>query len=174
MVILKIIGKFIKVLRSSAAPAQIAWGFALGSIIGLTPLRNLHNLLVVILIVILNVNISAAMLAFLVYSLFAWLLDPLFHSIGYVVLVNIAALQPLWTSLYNATIAPFMRFNNTVVMGSVLFSLIALAPNYFAFKWFVKRYRESWSEKIKKWKITKMMMGSKIVKYYLKIRDLGE
>ena len=50
MFILKILGKFIKVLRSAASPRQIAWGFALGCILGLTPFWSLHNLLLVVLI----------------------------------------------------------------------------------------------------------------------------
>lgn len=174
MIILKILGKFIKVLRSAASPRQIAWGFALGAIIGLTPLRAAHNLLVILLILILNVNISAALLAFILYTLIAWIFDPLFHSLGYFVLVKIPALQSLWTSLYNAPLAPFTRFNNTVVMGSLLCSLLLLVPNYLLFKWFVRRYRESWNEKITQLKISKAVMGSKAVKLYLRIRNLGE
>lgn len=174
MILLKLLGKFIKVLRSAASPRQIAWGFALGSVMGLTPLRSAHNLVVLLLIIILNVNISAVLLALIFYSLIAWLFDPLFHTIGYQVLVNIPALQPLWTALYNAPLAPFTRFNNTVVMGSLLFSLVLFIPNYLFFKWFVRRYRESWNEKIKKWKISRAMMSSKVVKLYLSIKNLGE
>ena len=37
MFALKLLSKFIKVLRSAASPNQIAWGFALGAILGLTP-----------------------------------------------------------------------------------------------------------------------------------------
>ena len=174
MFILKLLGKLVKVLRSSAAPGQLAWGFALGAILGLTPLTTLHNLAVLILIIILPVNVTAALLSFLLYSLFAFLLDPLFHSIGYFMLVDVGALFPFWTNLYNAAIAPFTRFNNTVVLGSFIFSLVVLVPNYLLFKWFVKRYRESWSEKIRQWKISKALMGSKLVKFYLKIRSLGD
>ena len=174
MFALKLLSKFIKVLRSAASPNQIAWGFALGTILGFTPLWSLHNLVVLVLLIVLNVNITSAMLTFALFSFFAWLLDPLFHTIGYFVLVEITALTPMWTSLYNAPIAPFTRFNNTIVIGSLLFSLVLLVPNYLLFKWFVVRYRDSWNEKINKWKITKVLQGSKLVKFYLKIRNLGE
>lgn len=169
-----ILGKLIKVLRSAASPNQIAWGYALGTIWGLTPLASLHNLLVLILVAILNVNIAAVMFSFALFSFFAWLLDPLFHSLGYLVLVQIPALQPLWTSLYNAAIAPLTRFNNTIVMGSLVLAVLMLLPNYFFFKWFVRRYRESWNEKIKKWKVTKILTGNKLYNLYLKVKDLGE
>ncbi|HDI52057.1 DUF2062 domain-containing protein [candidate division KSB1 bacterium] len=174
MFALKLLSKFIKVLRSAASPNQIAWGFALGAILGLTPLWRLHNLVVLVLLIVLNINVTSAMLAFALFSFFAWLLDPLFHSIGYFVLVKLTFLTPLWTSLYNAPIAPFTRFNNTITMGSLLLSLVLLVPNYLLFKRFVIRYRDSWNKKIQKWKITKILQGSKLVKFYLKIRNLGD
>lgn len=173
MFFIKLLSKFIKVLNSNASPNQVAWGFALGAILGFTPFMSLHNLIVIILLIILNVNIASAMLSFAIFSFFAWLLDPLFHAIGFYVLVEIPFFQSLWTALYNAPIAPFTRFNNTVVMGSLLVSLVLLIPNYLWFKWFVKRYRDSWNEKIKQWKITKILLGNKIVQFYLKIKDFG-
>ena len=174
MFFLKLLGKFIKVLNSAASPNQVAWGFALGTILGFTPLLSLHNLIVVILLIILNVNIASFMFSFMLFSFFAWLLDPLFHSLGFFMLVEVPFLKSFWTSLYNAPIAPFTRFNNTIVMGSLLFSLVLLLPNYFWFKWFVNRYRESWNEKIKQWKITKALMGNKIVQFYFKLKSIGE
>ena len=173
MFLIKLLSKFVKVLRSAESPNQIAWGFALGVILGLTPLWSLHNLVVIALIICLRVNISAAMLAFVIFSFFSWLLDPLFHAVGFGVLVQIPFLQPVWTVLYNLSVAPFTRFNNTVVMGSLLCSLVLMIPNYFLFKAFVIRYRESWSVTIQKWKIVQILKGSKIVRFYLKIKDMG-
>jgi uncharacterized protein (TIGR03546 family) len=173
MIFIKLLSKFIKVLSSAASPNQLAWGFALGAIMGLTPFLCLHNLAVIVLLIILNVNVTAATFSLAVFSLIAYIFDPLFHGIGYHVLVNIPALKPTWTSLYNAPIAPFTRFNNTIVMGSVILALILLLPNYFLFKLFVKHYRETWNEKVKQWKVTKAITGSKIVQLYLQIKDIG-
>ena len=173
MIFLKLLGKLIKVLKSGESPSQLAWGFALGAILGFTPIKCLHNLVVVVLLIILNVNIAAALLAFVLYSFIAWIFDPFFHTIGFFILVKVPFLQSFWTILYNAPIAPLTRFNNTVVMGSLLFSFVMLVPNYFFFKWFVGRYRETWNEKIQKWKIIKILKGSKLVKFYFKIRKIG-
>ncbi|HDQ45750.1 MAG TPA: TIGR03546 family protein [bacterium] len=172
MIFLKILSKFIRVLRSAASPNQIAWGFALGAIAGLTPLNALHNLAVLILLIILNVNIAAAILALTIFSLIAWLFDPFFHTIGYAVLVQLSWLRPAWTDLYNAPVAPLTRFNNTVVMGGLLTSLVLLIPNYLLFRWFVIRYRESWNDRIRKWKVVQILKSSKIVRFYLKIRGM--
>ena len=89
MIFLKILGKLIKVLRSNASPGQIAWGFALGTFLGFTPLISLHNLGIIFLIFILNVNLSAVIFGWLICSILAFFLDPLFHTIGFGMLVQI-------------------------------------------------------------------------------------
>jgi uncharacterized protein (TIGR03546 family) len=129
--------------------------------------------IVLFFIIILSVNLSAALLAWLMFSFIAWLLDPVFHTVGYFVLVKLSFLESFWTSLYNASIAPLMRFNNTVVMGSLVCALILLVPNYLWFKWFVIRYRDSWNQKIQKWKIVRVLQGSKVVRFYLKLKAMG-
>ncbi len=173
MIPLSLVSKVVKVLRSADSPAQVGWGFALGSIPGLTPLWALHNLFVLLLICILNVNITAALLGWGLFSLFAWLFDPFFDVLGYQVLTNIPFLQPFWTWLYNVPIAPLTRFNNTVVMGSLVVAVLALVPNYAWFRWFVKRFRQTWGQQISNWKVARALRGSSIVQLYLKIRDFG-
>jgi uncharacterized protein (TIGR03546 family) len=172
MIFLKLFSKFIAVLRSAASPLQIAWGFALGTVLGFTPSAGLHTVVVFILLCILRVNVSAAMFSWLLYSLFAWILDPAFHALGFFVLAEIPAFTPLWTALYNAPIAPLSRFNNTVLMGSLLVSLVLLVPHVFLFKAFVVRYRESWNAKIQKYRVVKALKASSLVQTYFKIRGL--
>ena len=172
MFILKLLGKLFKALRSGVSPTQIAGGFIFGMILGLTPLWNLHNLLVVILIIILRVNISMAIFSFLICSGIAYLLDPLFHSFGYWLLVEVTALQGLWTSLYNTPVVPLTRYNNTVVMGSLVGSLILILPMFFLVKSGVILYREKLEARIQKLKIVQVVKSSKIYSVYEKISDL--
>jgi len=172
MIILKILGKFIKTLRSDASPNQIAWGFALGAIPGLTPVGSPHNVLILFLVLLLRVNISSALLGFILYSCFAWVLDPLFHTIGFAVLVRLHGLESVWTWLYNTPAALF-QFNNTVVMGSLLSTLVLIVPNYFVFKWVVCQYRDTWNARIQKWRITQILQGNRLVQFYIKVRNIG-
>ena len=44
MLLLKLLQSLVKALHSDGTPGQLAAGLALGSILGLTPLLNLHNL----------------------------------------------------------------------------------------------------------------------------------
>jgi uncharacterized protein (TIGR03546 family) len=173
MIFLKLLGKFVGILRSGVEPGEIAWGFALGAVLGLTPFLGLHTAVVILLICVLRVNVAAAMFAWLLFGAAAWLLDPVFHSIGFFVLTGIPALQPLWTKLYNTPIAPLTRFNNTVLMGSLIVSLLLLAPNVLLFRAFVIRYRETLNEKVRKWKVVRALNASSAVRTILKIRGMG-
>jgi uncharacterized protein (TIGR03546 family) len=170
---LKIIRDLLKILREGENPAQVAWGAALGSIVGLSPSITLQGLAVWLLILVLNVNLGAVFLAFTLFSLVAWLLDPLFHLLGYTILVDITALRGIWTELYNAPIAPLTRFNNTVVMGSFVAALVMAFPVYLGMKRFVVSYRKHIGAKVEKWRIYQIVKRSVLVRWYERIRDLG-
>lgn len=169
---LKLVRDFIKILREGQTPGQIAGGFALGSILGFSPMLTLQGLLVWIVLLILDVNISAALVAMTICTLCAYLIDPLFHVLGYTLLVKIDALEGLWTYLYNVPIAPLTRFYNTVVMGSFVFALVLFYPLYVGMKRFVVAYRAHVGSRIEKWKIYQVINRSTLVQWYRKIRDL--
>jgi uncharacterized protein (TIGR03546 family) len=170
---LKLIANFIKILREGQTPAQVAGGFALGSILGLSPMLTLQGLVLWLIILVLDVNLSAATLSLLIFSLFAYIFDPLFHLLGYYLLVNIEGLKGVWTTLYNAPIAPLTRFNNTVVMGSFVSALVLFPFVYFGMKKFVVAYRGTVGKRIEKMKIYQVISKSWIVKTYQRIRGMG-
>lgn len=170
---LNILTNFIKILREGQTPRQVAGGFALGSMVGLSPSLTLQGLAIWLVIFVLDVNLSAAFLAFTLFSLFAFLFDPLFHQLGYLLLVDVEALKGLWTALYNAPIAPLTRFNNTVVLGSFLSAFILAVPVYFGMKRFVVAYRLRIGSRIEQWKIYQVLSKNFLVRWYLKVRDLG-
>ena len=58
MLLLKLIQSLIRTLHSEGTPGQLAAGLALGAILGLTPLWNLHNAVVLALIIVLNVSFA--------------------------------------------------------------------------------------------------------------------
>ncbi|MFC1569160.1 TIGR03546 family protein [bacterium] len=173
MIFLKLLGKLIKALKSAESPRQMAWGFALGAFLGFMPFNTLFTVSTFLVIFLFRINFASAMLAFGLYSVFAYVLDPLFHQLGFFILVQLSFLKPIWTALYNFPISPLTRFNNSVVIGSLIFSILVFIPNYIFFQWFVTRYRETWNEKINKWKIVQVLKGSKLVKFYTKIKAMG-
>ena len=74
--LLKLIQSIIKTLHSDGTPGQVAAGIALGSALGLTPLVNVHNLIVFALIVLLNVSFGGGMLGWALFVPLGFLLDP--------------------------------------------------------------------------------------------------
>jgi uncharacterized protein (TIGR03546 family) len=169
---LQIIKGFISVLRSGQTPRQIAAGFALGAIVGLMPFFTLQGLLLWLVILVFDVNLSAALLAATLFALLAYIVDPLLHAIGYYLLVDTSSLRGLWTSLYNAPIAPLTRFNNTVVLGSFVAGLLLLLPVYFGMCHFVVAYRTHLHTKVERLKIYQVISKSALVKWYDRIKNI--
>lgn len=163
--ILKYVAKLVKALSSEASPNQLAGGFILGMIIGLTPVVSVHNLVILVLIIILKVNIGMAILAFLIFSGIAYLADPLFHSFGIWMLEN-DGLQDTWTSMYNNELWAITKFYNTVVIGSFISALVLCVPMFPLTKVGVVQYRKHIHEKVMKTKFAKALKGTKLYSVY--------
>lgn len=143
--------KLIRIIGSETEPGQISLGFAFALVAGFTPLVSLHNLFVLFLILVLRVNLSAFLLGLAFFSGIAYLLDPLFHRIGLAALTA-GSLEGLWTALYNSTLWRLERFNNSIVMGSLIASVILFAPLYLVSNRLILKYREhflAWVQKTK-------------------------
>ncbi len=172
MIWLKIISKLIKAFRSGESPAKIASGFSVGFFIGLMPFWTVQTLLLVFLLILININLAAGTVAMLLAGLIAYLLDPLFHDIGYF-LLTLPAMHSTWEALYNSVFGPLTRFYNTVTLGSFIGGLILFFPVLFGMKKFVIVYREKLEAQVKKWKIVQAISSSSLVKWYEKVRDIG-
>lgn len=174
MIILKLLAKLVKVLRAGPSPEQVAGGFMLGMFLGLMPGFNFYWLLICVLILLVDVNLSAAILGWMVFSLFAYLLDPVFHDIGFALLVNVHWLRGFWTTLYNLPVFPISHFNNTVVLGSLIVSMVFALPVYLLARLGIIQYREKLDAKIQKLKLIKIVKGSKLFTIYTRIKRLGD
>lgn len=174
MLPLQILSKLIKILRSNQAPSQIAGGFILGLFLGMIPQFNLIHVLVILVVVLVNVNITAVVFSLAVFKMVAYLLDPVLHALGYSLLVDAGFLQGLWRGLYNAPVIPYTRFYNTVVMGSAVTAMLLAVPLYVAVSRFVIVYREKLEAKIKANKWVKFVKGTALFKWYERIRQIAD
>jgi uncharacterized protein (TIGR03546 family) len=165
LTLLKLLQSIIKTLHSEGTPGQVAAGIALGAALGLTPLMNLHNLVVFALIVILNVSFGGGMLGWALFVPLGFLLDPLFHAIG-LSLLRSQSLRPLWTDVFNTPLVPYTNFNNTVVLGSVVGWLVLAVPIFFAARYGVARYRATIGERVRQSKFYKAITASQIYNWY--------
>lgn len=165
LLILKYIAKLLKALASEAKPWQLAGGFVLGMIIGLTPVFSFHNLIIVLLIILIKVNVGMVFLAFVIFSGIAYLADPVFHDFGTWMLSN-PEWQSMWTNMYNNTWWAMTRFYNTVVIGSLVSAVFLSFPVFPAVIVFVNQYRKHINERIQKWKVVKWLKGTKLYSIY--------
>ena len=156
MFVLKILKKIIVMFQSDISPNQIAWGFALGAILGLVP-NLLVKCVLFVVIMFFRVNLTAAFLAATLYAIAAFALDPLLDKIGYFVLADCSFLKTLWTALFNYPIVPFSHFNNTIVMGSLVLGIILIIPNGILAKKLLVYYRQNYRNKVSQWKIVKIL-----------------
>lgn len=166
MLVLKLIQSLVKALHSEGTPGQVAAGIALGSILGLTPLMNLHNAVVLGVIVILNVSFPGAMLGWALFVPVGFLLDPAFDAVGRLLLLETPALTPFWTALYNTPVVALTNFNNTVVLGSLACALALLGPLFVASRWAVARYRTTVGERIRQSALYRAVTASKLYNVY--------
>ena len=166
LTLLKLLQSLVKALHSEGTPGQLAAGIALGSILGLTPLVSLHNAVIFAFIVMLNVSFAGALLGWAVFIPVGFLLDPLFDHIGHQLLMHMPALTPLWTAMYNMPVVPLTNFNNTVTLGSLVFSVVFFLPFFFLFRWGVTRYRATIGERVRQSKWYRAVTASKLYNVY--------
>jgi len=154
--------KVIKALNSNAKPWQLSLGVSFGAVIGLTPLTSLHNLVLLFLALIINMNIGIMILSAVVFSGIAYVLDPVFHSVGLIILKS-SSLATFWESVFSCPIALVANLNNSIVMGSLVISILFSVPLFFFFNLFVKKYREVFLTYMEKFPVFKSL---KILKIY--------
>lgn len=165
------IAKFLSILNSETSPSQISLGFAFAMIAGLTPFFGIHNLLVFLLVLVLRVNLSSFLLGTALFSALAYGLDPLFHTIG-LKLLTADALRGLWTGMYNMTIFRVAKFNNTIFMGSFVFSILLFVPFVIAANFLIKKYRKHVMSYIESTKIVQAWKATGMYRMYKSYRDL--
>ena len=163
--LIKLIQSLFGALHSEGTPGQLAAGIVLGAFLGLTPLFNLHNAVVFALLVLLNVSFAGGLLGWALFVPVGFLLDPLFDWIGHSLLLA-PSLRGLWTSMYNMPIVPLTNFNNTVVLGSLVFALLAAVPLFLLLRWAVARYRVTIGERVRQSRFYKALTASKVYNVY--------
>ncbi len=133
--------KILKALNSNQAPWQISLAFVFGMILGFLPFFNFFSFLIIFLAFVINVNIGIFILSSGIFATVGLFLDPLFEKAGYFVL-TFKPLIGFWTFLYNIPYVQWTGYNNTVVMGSLVISIIFAFPLFVITNRLIVRYRQ--------------------------------
>lgn len=165
--LLKQLFAFLKVLNSDTGENQIAAGIACGLILGFAPVLSLQTLLVFIIIFLFRVQAGAAFSSAFFFKMIAWLLDPVFDSIGGSFL-EIEGLAGVYTTLYNMPIVPFTKFYNSIVMGAGVVSIALFPIVFFVSKVLIVKYRKTVLERFQETKFWKAVKATGFYKWYAK------
>jgi uncharacterized protein (TIGR03546 family) len=163
--LLKQIFGFLKLLNSENGHNQLAAGIAAGFILGMTPALSLQSLLVFLCIFIFRIQMGAAFLAAFFFAFAAWLLDPVFHQVGSNILTA-ESLQGLFTTMYNMPLVPLTRFNNSIVMGSAVVTILLSPVVFFVSLKLIVTYREKVLARFQATKFWKAIKATSLYNWY--------
>ena len=159
----KIISLF-KILNSNSKPGEVANAVCMGVMLGFVPKNNLLWYLLFVFFCFVRINKTAYFFVTLLMSFVAPLADGFFDSLGYSVLTS-GELSPLFATLIDIPFVGFTKFNNTVVCGAFVFSLIIYIPLFVGLIFFIKIWRT---------KITTAFNNSKIGTFFYKLPIVGK
>lgn len=165
--ILKQFFSFIKLLHSDTGFISLSLGCVCGFILGMTPTLSLQSLLVFLLLFFFRIQIGAALVTAFFFKFIAFLLDPAFDSVGQWAL-ELPSMQNTYTSLYNMPLVPFTRFNNSIVMGSAIITIILSPVIYLISAFLIKKYRVIVVERFKDTKLFKAWKATSLYQWYYK------
>lgn len=171
--ILKQVFGLIRLLNSETGSRAIASGMALGLILALSPLFSLQGILVLLVILIFRVQVGAAFLSAFFFKGLTLILAPALDLLGQWVL-ELPALQGLWTTLYQAPLVPWTRFNHSVVMGGGVLGLGLVVPAYFVFVRLVANYRTQVRDRLVRTRFWKWCRATTVAQLYFKYEKARE
>ncbi|MBM3965013.1 MAG: TIGR03546 family protein [Planctomycetes bacterium] len=129
-------------------PEQIAWGLAIGVSFGLVPMDSIISLLLLISILILPINHLCAATAFVAMVSVSRFIAPIPNALGLWILSHHWVANTLGV-IYSLPIVPWLRLNNTMVVGGFCLGILSVAPNYITLRWLVRRTHSA----IQQWSI---------------------
>lgn len=167
VILFKQLFALLKIINSETGENQISAGLSLGLLLGFAPFFSLQTMLVVLVILLFRVQAAAAFVSGFFFAFIAWLIDPLADILGRPLLAS-EVLRPLWGTLYNMPIVPLTRFNDSIVMGSFVISVVLLVPSFYTFRWLLRRYRAHVVARLKDSKLWKLVRASSLYQWYAK------
>ena len=79
--------------------------------------------------------------------------------------------MPLWTEWYNDALLRWSRFNNTVVLGSLVASLLLFFPVAVLVRFAIGQYRQRWQQKLEQTRFMQLLKASRWTEAFTKLGD---
>lgn len=169
---LKVCRKLIAIILENDTPAMVALGFSLGMLLGLHPFNILYFFLIALLILLFKTNIGASFLGVLLFSLISPLFKGLSNKIGTWLLLDTPSLRPLFETLYSAPLLPYLNFNNTYILGSLVLGMLLFLPVFFGFYAFIRYLRSTLKARLERAKWVKWLKASTLFRWGLALKRI--
>lgn len=153
---LKPLINLIKALSSNTDPGAIAHAFCSGILLGFMPKDNLMWYVLFVFILFMRIQRATYTLSLVAGALLAALLDPLFDAVGWWFLTLDRAV-PFYVRLLNVPFVAFTKFNNTIVMGSLVCGILAYIPLYFLARLVIWLWRKYLAESVRRLKLVQLL-----------------
>lgn len=160
---LKKIITLLKAINSNSHPGEIAHAVCLSAIIGFMPKNNALWYILTVLFLFMRINKAAFILLSVIFSFTASFADPFLDKIGYQIL-TIPQIEPFLSTFLNIPFMAFTKINNTIVMGSLAFTLVLYIPLYWLMRAFIKLWRATLAPAIRKTKLIKFLSKIPLIK----------
>ncbi len=114
-------------------PRHYALGIVVGMLIGVVPKFSIIPWVALLVGMLLPTNLSAMILAAVVFTFLGPMFDVQSHRLGADLLTD-ESLTSFWHSLFSHRYANWLQLHNSVVLGSTLIAVAAMLPLYFVSK----------------------------------------
>jgi uncharacterized protein (TIGR03546 family) len=162
--ILSFIRSLYKTLSADASPSAIAFAVAFGTLAGCVPATSRIALFLFLLIVVVRVQISAAILTWGLVRLASVAgMASLFNPVGEAILET-AALRPFWTWALNLPVIAWLGLEYHAIMGGVAVGLVLGLALFFPVKLLVIAYRQWAQEKLESNKFFRWLVNFWVIK----------
>jgi uncharacterized protein (TIGR03546 family) len=158
---LRPVGRVLGTLCGGSTPHELALGLALGAVLGLIPKANLTAALLCGLILSLRLNLTAAALGTSAGMGLAPMLSVLAHQIGLTMLA-LGVLQGFWSWLFRQPVIPWLRLDETLVLGQLLIGLVLAWPLYRVSREALSRLQPSLVAALRRSSVTRIMLGVRL------------
>jgi uncharacterized protein (TIGR03546 family) len=155
--------KLLAALNANSRPGEIGGAFACGVMLALIPGGNLLWFVLFIIFFLLKIHTATMLFILLAVSGFSYLADPLFHRTGLYVL-SIPALEPVFAAAADLPLVGFTSFNDSVVMGSLLWSILLWVPAYVLGVALVRVYRKKLAPRLAENRLVKAFQRVPLVR----------
>lgn len=118
-----------KAILGRREPHQLAWGLALGLLLGIVPHGNLLAFAILLFIMSVSVNHGMVAVTAVIISFLATRFDAQTHAVGNYLLTH-PDFSPIFASAWQLPVVPWTDINNTVVTGSLAVGLAFVVPAY--------------------------------------------